>query len=103
MSGEPDGGPWFELKESGLGWRPVTWQGWASTLALGPVLVVTSLLSDERLVHPRSVSVLIKTKAALGLSEIHLSAPAMAGLMVAEVVAFLLLARWKSLTLKPLD
>lgn len=26
------GRPWFRRRSAGLGWRPVTWQGWPVTL-----------------------------------------------------------------------
>jgi len=25
-------GPWFRARESGLGWTPITWEGWLLTL-----------------------------------------------------------------------
>jgi hypothetical protein len=24
--------PWFRARESGLGWTPVTWEGWLATI-----------------------------------------------------------------------
>jgi hypothetical protein len=24
--------PWFRVRESGLGWTPITWEGWLITL-----------------------------------------------------------------------
>jgi hypothetical protein len=34
-----EGGRWFRRRESGLGWTPVSWQGWLVTL-LGVVVVL---------------------------------------------------------------
>lgn len=30
--------PWFRVRESGLGWTPITWEGWLITLV--PMLLV---------------------------------------------------------------
>jgi len=45
------GTPWFRRRQVGLGWRPVTWQGWLITAASVAVMigVVTSLRGAVRL------------------------------------------------------
>ena len=36
--------PWFRARESGMGWTPVTWQGWLVTLASAAVAVAVNLV-----------------------------------------------------------
>ena len=39
------GTPWFRRRRTGLGWRPVSWQGWLVTLvAVGSAIGVLVLL-----------------------------------------------------------
>ncbi len=39
------GTPWFRRRSDGLGWKPVTWQGWLVTVvAAGSVVGVLALL-----------------------------------------------------------
>jgi hypothetical protein len=45
--------PWFRVRASGLGWTPVTWQGWLVTvgsalLAVAVNLVVVAYVSGVR-------------------------------------------------------
>jgi hypothetical protein len=35
--------PWFRARESGLGWTPVTWEGWLVTLLSAVVVVALNL------------------------------------------------------------
>jgi hypothetical protein len=36
--------PWFRTRASGLGWTPVTWEGWLVTLALAALLIGANLI-----------------------------------------------------------
>lgn len=38
---------WFKRKLYGWGWTPVTWQGWAVTLAYAATLIALALTLDE--------------------------------------------------------
>lgn len=40
-------GYWFKAKAFGWGWTPVTWQGWAVTLAYIALIFLFSLTVDE--------------------------------------------------------
>jgi hypothetical protein len=31
--------PWFRTRSSGLGWTPITWEGWLVTLGLVVILI----------------------------------------------------------------
>jgi hypothetical protein len=31
--------PWFRTRASGLGWTPITWEGWLIALALAAILI----------------------------------------------------------------
>ena len=33
--------PWFKVRESGLGWTPITWEGWLVTLV--PLILVLAV------------------------------------------------------------
>jgi hypothetical protein len=35
--------PWFRARESGLGWTPITWQGWLVTGLSGAVVMAANL------------------------------------------------------------
>jgi hypothetical protein len=37
-------GPWFRPKRSGLGWTPITWQGWLVTIVSCLVVVGLNLM-----------------------------------------------------------
>jgi len=106
MSDHSDG-VWFRVRSRRLGWGynyvPVTWQGWAMALGLGPVIVATVLAGDPTVSHRSNVPLFLKTKALIGLSGTHLQPAMVAALIVGEVAAFLLLLFWKSRALKPLD
>ncbi|HEY5290571.1 MAG TPA: hypothetical protein VIJ59_11135 [Caulobacteraceae bacterium] len=32
-------GPWFRARSSGLGWTPITWEGWLITLGLAVIVI----------------------------------------------------------------
>ncbi len=42
-------GPWFRPKRSGLGWTPITWQGWLVTILSCLVVVGLNLVLVLRL------------------------------------------------------
>jgi hypothetical protein len=42
-------GPWFRPKRSGLGWTPITWQGWLVTILSCLVVVGLNLMLVLRL------------------------------------------------------
>jgi hypothetical protein len=31
--------PWFRIRSSGLGWTPISWEGWLITLGLAAILI----------------------------------------------------------------
>jgi hypothetical protein len=35
--------PWFRARASGLGWTPVTWQGWVVTILSALVVMAVNL------------------------------------------------------------
>jgi len=35
--------PWFRARESGLGWTPITWEGWLVTLASAGIFIAANL------------------------------------------------------------
>jgi hypothetical protein len=104
MSDQGDG-VWFRRRTRGLGYNfvPVTWQGWAMTLGLTPVLLATVFAGDPSMAKPSSMPFFLKAKALFGLSGAHLPPVTIAALIVGEVAAFLLLLFWKSRTLRSLD
>ncbi|HEY2659979.1 MAG TPA: hypothetical protein VGI79_09680 [Caulobacteraceae bacterium] len=36
-------GPWFRVRANGLGWTPITWEGWLVTLIGALVFVAADL------------------------------------------------------------
>jgi hypothetical protein len=42
-------GPWFRPKRNGLGWTPITWQGWLVTIVSCLVVVGLNLVLVLRL------------------------------------------------------
>ncbi len=103
MIDDHGGRAWFAPKALGFGWRPITWQGWVATFIFVIIILLTATLADPSVVRPGSLGIFLKTKTMLGLGETHLSGLAVAALVVLEIAAFLIFARWKSLALKPLD
>ncbi len=104
MSDLHESRPWFQRRvEFGYGYRPASWQGWAATLALLLFVIVTALLGDPTASRPDKVNRFIMLKADIGLSGAHLPFPVVMGLMIAEVVAFVLFVRWRAAPLKPVD
>jgi hypothetical protein len=46
--------PWFRARESGLGWTPITWEGWLLTLVpMFLVLAANLFLVTHLLAHRR--------------------------------------------------
>jgi hypothetical protein len=46
--------PWFRPKRDGLGWTPVTWEGWLVTLAsVAAVILINVLLLTHLGPHRR--------------------------------------------------
>ncbi|HEY5105256.1 MAG TPA: hypothetical protein VII73_00645 [Caulobacteraceae bacterium] len=41
--------PWFRTRASGLGWTPITWQGWLVTVLGAAAFVAADLLVMGRL------------------------------------------------------
>ena len=39
-----DNRPWFRARVSGLGWTPITWEGWLVTLAGAAVFIMGDLI-----------------------------------------------------------
>jgi hypothetical protein len=35
--------PWFRARESGLGWTPITWQGWLVTASSAAIAIAANL------------------------------------------------------------
>lgn len=44
-------GPWFRPKRNGLGWTPITWEGWLVTVLGAAVFVAADLALIHRLAH----------------------------------------------------
>lgn len=107
MSDQGGDGLWFRRmpKTWGMGYNfmPITWQGWAMTLGLGPLIVATVLAGDPTASRRSNIPLFLKVKAMIGLSGVHLPPVTIAALIVSEVALFLLLLFWKSQTLRPLD
>jgi hypothetical protein len=36
--------PWFRTRESGLGWTPITWQGWLAMASSAAIVIAANLL-----------------------------------------------------------
>ncbi len=100
-------GVWFRVRRRRLGWGynyiPVTWQGWATALGLGPVIVATVFAGDPSTLHTHNPVLFLKAKLLLGLGGAHLPQAMVAALIVGEVMAFVVLLLWKSRSLRPLD
>jgi hypothetical protein len=45
--------PWFRARASGLGWTPITWEGWLITLILLAGVLAINLWAVSHLVHGR--------------------------------------------------
>ncbi len=104
MSEQGGDGPWFRRRRSfGIGYNAASWQGVVAILVFVATLLVTVFSGDPNLTRPSKVASFLKAKAMMGLSGIHLAAPTMAGLIVAEAAVFMFVVWWKSRTLKPLD
>lgn len=43
---------WFKRRRYGWGWTPVTWQGWAVVLGAMLLILVNSLLLNDRIITP---------------------------------------------------
>jgi hypothetical protein len=41
--------PWFRARASGLGWTPITWEGWLITLLSATLAVAVNLVIVARL------------------------------------------------------
>jgi len=37
-------GPWFRVRRSGLGWTPITWEGWLVTIGLALAFVAADVM-----------------------------------------------------------
>jgi uncharacterized membrane protein len=46
--------PWFRARGNGLGWTPVTWQGWLVTVGSALAVMVLNLLVVAQITGPRS-------------------------------------------------
>jgi hypothetical protein len=104
MSEQVSSRPWVRPRDTGSGWTPVTWQGWLVTLAFILLFVATAQLIIPQ--GPRHVAVFPWAAAArrgLGLSAAGLGLVGSLATLVLEIGAFSLVARWKSLSVKPLD
>jgi hypothetical protein len=44
-------GPWFRVKRSGLGWTPITWEGWLVTVLGAAAFIAADLALVFRLMH----------------------------------------------------
>ena len=38
---------WFKAKTYGIGWYPITWQGWIVTLVFVGLIILSSLLAER--------------------------------------------------------
>jgi hypothetical protein len=45
--------PWFKQRESGLGWTPISWEGWLVSLGSMGVFVAVNLLFVAGLIGRR--------------------------------------------------
>ena len=43
--------PWFRTRSSGLGWTPITWEGWLITLVPMVLVLAVNLWMVTHLVH----------------------------------------------------
>jgi hypothetical protein len=106
MTDQSDGA-WFRVRPRRLGWGynyvPITWQGWAMALGLGPVIVATVFAGDPSVTRPSNIPTFLKIKALFGLNAVHLPPVTVAVMIVGEVALFVLLLLWKSRSLRPLD
>lgn len=106
MTDQSDG-VWFRVRPRRWGWGynfvPVTWQGWAMALGLGPVIVATVFAGDPSTTHARNPELFLMVKALFGLSGAHLPPVSVAAMIVGEIAVFLVLLFWKSRALRPLD
>jgi hypothetical protein len=41
--------PWFKVRESGLGWTPITWEGWLITIGSAAVVILANIAFIFRL------------------------------------------------------
>lgn len=93
-----DSDAWFRPKTFGYGYTPVNAMGWIVTLAFVLLVVATlSLLGAPTEAHPPAAAdFLARLRAGLGLSSLQAPLPARLGVVAAETLAFLAIARWKS-------
>jgi hypothetical protein len=84
--------PWFRPKEFGYGATPITWEGWLATLLFVLLVVATTgyLTPDPRVLH------LLGLDRTPWLREFRPNVFELIAALVAEIAAFLALARWKS-------
>jgi len=67
--------PWFRRRMVGLGWRPVTWQGWLVTLTAALTLVVALLLVHTSARVPVAILIVaVYVVVALGTGGAHADA-----------------------------
>jgi hypothetical protein len=48
--------PWFRARESGLGWTPVTWEGWLVTVLGAAAVIAANLIALGRLGVPHRLA-----------------------------------------------
>jgi hypothetical protein len=44
--------PWFRTRASGLGWTPITWEGWLVTVLSAAVVIAINLAVVTHIHHP---------------------------------------------------
>lgn len=103
MSEVRDPKPWFRPRDTGTGWTPQTWQGWAVTLVFCLVIASTVQLVIPQGANGRALPWAQAARHALGLSSAGLGLVGAVVTLACEVGAFLAIAWWTSRSMKPLD
>ena len=104
MSDANEPRPWFRPKDTGAGWTPQTWQGWAITLVFVVVIAATvQMIMPQDLGLSARWSWLAATRRDLGVPDAGLGL--MGGVISVglEIAFFLAVAWWTSRPARPLD
>ena len=87
---------WFRPRTFGIGATPITWEGWVLTLGFVVLLLLTVSYDAPWAQGPRAVLAYLHTRHHLPFHTLWPDhAPAVIA-VVAEVVGFVALVRWKT-------
>ena len=103
MSEAHDPRPWFRPKVFGLGWTPISWQGWAATPVFVLVVAATQVILPERPHALAAFPWLAGLRHDLGVPQAGLGVEVTIAALLVEIAVFLAVAWWTSRPTRPLD